>query len=77
MQKGSFFFVGSQGKLAELGASSAVRVYECVRNMRMCVCDFVVCGQCGLIRMLPCVCRVCVREIIIPVVNKSEGPEQR
>lgn len=27
-----------------------------------------------MIRMLQCVCRVCVREIIIPAVNKSEGP---
>lgn len=32
-------------------------------------------GQRGMIRMLSFVCRVCVREIIIPAVNKSEGPE--
>lgn len=71
--QGVLSFVWPQGKLAELGASSMVCLCVCV--LCTCVCDYVVYGQCGLIRMLPCVCRVCAREIIIPVVNKSEGPE--
>lgn len=66
-------FVWPQGKLAELGASSMVCLCVCVYYI--CVSDYVVYSHCGLIRMLPCVCRVCVREIIIPAVNKSEGPE--
>lgn len=44
-------------------------------HMRVYVCMIGVYSQCRMIKMLQCVCRVCVREIIIPAVNKSEGPE--
>lgn len=67
------FFVWTQGKVAELSALSRVCVCVCVS-----LCARLECVRSVLlIRMLQCVCSVCVLEIKIPVVNMIVGPVLR